>query len=77
MNPDTVRIILTGTAAYMLWKTASAPKRGTFLTLFGNIRRESRPGVFRVCLIAGYNLAVALLLAAIFPDVWFPVFRDL
>lgn len=77
MNLDTIRILLAVAAAYMIWKTASAPKRGTFLTLFGNIRRESQPGAFRACLIAGYALAVTLLLAAVFPGVWLPILTGL
>ena len=77
MNPDTIRILLAIVAAYMIWKTASAPKRGTFLTLFGNIGCQSQPRASRACLIAGYTLAAALLLAAIFPAVWLPILSGL
>jgi hypothetical protein len=73
VNPVVVRIILAVFAAYMIWKTASALKRGTFLTLFGSIDRNNHPRAFRACLAGGYALAVALLLMAMFPGVWLPI----
>jgi hypothetical protein len=54
----------------MILKTATAPKRGSFLTLFGNIGRDTQPKYFRACLIAGYAFAGFMLFAAIFSDAW-------
>lgn len=71
MSATAIRILLGLCAVYMVWKTATAPKRGAFLTLFGNVRPD-QPRAFRACLIGGYGLAVVLLLAAIFADAWLP-----
>lgn len=75
MSHDTIRLLLIMLALYLIFKTVSAPKRGSFLTLFGNVRRETQPSGFLVCLIAGYALATIILLAAIFPDIWLPAFE--
>jgi hypothetical protein len=61
----------------MVLKTATAPRRGRFLTAFGNINRETQPGAFRICLIGGYALAVTLALIATYTDRWLPIFSDL
>ena len=76
MSPTTIRVLLVAAAVYMIWKTATAPRRGAFLTLFGNIRPD-QPRAFRVCLIAGYALAAILLLAVLFLDAWFPALSGL
>jgi hypothetical protein len=60
----------------MVWKTATAPRRGAFLTLFGNVRPD-QPRAFRACLIGGYSLAIVLLLAALFIDAWLPALFSL
>lgn len=70
MNPDVLRYLLIAFAVYMVLKTATAKRRGSFPTLFGNIRPEENPNGFRVCLIGGYALACLLLLAAIFSNAW-------
>ena len=70
MNQTTIRLLLGAFAFYMFLKTATAPKRGRFLTLLGNIGRDTQPKAFRVCLIVGYVLGAFMLLAAIFSDVW-------
>lgn len=76
MNPTVIRFFLALFGAYMIWKTATAPRRGAFLTLFGNIRPD-QPRAFRTCLIAGYALAAVLLLLAAFPGVWLPALASL
>jgi hypothetical protein len=70
VDQTTVRLLLGAFAFYMFLKTATAPKRGRFLTLFGNIGRDAQPKAFRACLIAGYVFGAFMLLAAIFSDVW-------
>ena len=77
MNVSTIRALLAVAAVYMVIKTASAPRRGTFFTLFGNIRREAKPRAFIACLAAGYALAGVALLAALFPDAWVPTLASL
>lgn len=77
MSPVVLRYGLIAFAIYMVLKTATAPKRGAFLTLFGNIRPETNPIGFKVCLIAGYALAVVMLLAAVFQDSWLPTILSL
>jgi hypothetical protein len=77
VNPNTVSVLLIAFAAYMLLKTATAPKRGTFLTALGNIRRDAQPRAFTACLIGGYALAVTAVMAAIFRDFWLPVLSGL
>lgn len=67
---NVVRLLLVATAIYIAFKSATAPKRGTFLTLFGNVRRDSQPRAFLVCLVAGYALSAVLILAAAFPQAW-------
>jgi hypothetical protein len=73
MSADTVRVLLVLVAIYMIFKTATAPKRGTFLTLFGNIQSDTQPQAFKACLIGGYLLAATLFLAAVFSDAWLPI----
>lgn len=77
MNPDVVRYLLIAFAIYMVLKTSTAKRRGSFLTIFGNIRPEENPNGFRACLIGGYALASALLLAAIFLSAWQPLLTGL
>ena len=73
MDQNTLRLLLLAFAFYTILKTAAAPKRGSFLTLFGNIGRHTQPQAFRACSIAGYALAAVMLLAALFSDAWFGV----
>jgi hypothetical protein len=77
VTPDTIRLLLVAAAVYIVFKTATAPRRGKFLTVFGNIRPEIRPRAFRACLLGGYALAAVLLLYAIFPDLWLPIVSGL
>jgi hypothetical protein len=77
VSPATIRVLLLAAALYLVIKTVTAPKRGTFLTLFGNIRRDTQPRAFMVCLVAGYALACLVLLAVILPDAWLPLFLNL
>ena len=73
MNSTIVRLLIAAIGIYAVIKTATAPSRGRFLTLFGNVERTRRPRAFLVCLIAGYVLSAALLLAAAFSDFWLPL----
>ncbi len=77
MNTDTVRILMIAIALYMVLKTITAPRRGTFLTAPGNISRAEQPRAFAACLIAGWTLAAAFLIAALYANVWLPIFKEL
>lgn len=68
-----VRLLLVAAGIYIAFKSATAPKRGTFLTLFGNVRRTSQPRAFLICLVAGYALSAVIILGAAFPQVWLPL----
>lgn len=72
MNTDTVRILMIAIALYMVLKTITAPRRGTFLTALGNISRAEQPRAFAACLIAGWTLAAA----ALYANVWLPIFKE-
>jgi hypothetical protein len=74
VSADTVRLFLSVAGAYMIYKTLSAPKRGTFLTLVGNISRDKQPRTFGVCIVAGWALAIVFLFAAALADKWLPLF---
>ena len=74
MHPDVVRYLLIAFAIYMVLKTATAKRRGSFLTVFGNIRPGENPAGFMACLIGGYALALILLVAAISTAAWLPRF---
>ena len=66
MSPPAIRVLLIGLAVYLMIKSATAPKRGAFLTLFGNIRRETQPRAFAICQVVGFALAAVTFLSAFY-----------
>ncbi len=58
MSPDAIRLFLGLFAAYIAAKAATAPRRGTFRTLFGVVEQNKRPRLFQGCLVTSYLLAI-------------------
>ena len=69
MTPSTIRTFLVFFTVLVAFKVATAPKRGKWLTLFGNVNRADQPRMFWLCMIAGIVIAVASGLAAIYTEV--------